>query len=63
MSSDLNGCNQQNNSCLSTNWQNKTQAFLGIVGSQKMNFSNYRLIVSPLCQVTWKKNNLKWAFK
>ncbi|KFP57616.1 hypothetical protein N323_04152, partial [Cathartes aura] len=35
------------------------QAFLGIVGFWRMHIPNYSLIVSPLYQVTWKKNDFK----
>ncbi|KAK4810593.1 hypothetical protein QYF61_007330 [Mycteria americana] len=37
----------------------ETQAFLGVVGFWRMHIPNYSLIVSPLCQVTWKKTNFK----
>ncbi|GAB0204117.1 hypothetical protein GRJ2_002877300 [Grus japonensis] len=39
----------------------ETQAFLGVVGFWRMHFPNYSLIVSPLYQVTQKKNNFKWG--
>ncbi|GAB0207353.1 hypothetical protein GRJ2_003200900 [Grus japonensis] len=39
----------------------ETQAFLGIVGFWKMHIPNYSLIVSPLYQVTRKKNDFKWG--
>ncbi|GAB0175948.1 hypothetical protein GRJ2_000060000 [Grus japonensis] len=39
----------------------ETQAFLGIVGFWRMHIPNYSLIVSPLYQVTWKKNDFKWG--
>ncbi|KFP54615.1 hypothetical protein N323_09348, partial [Cathartes aura] len=39
----------------------ETQAFLGIVGFWRMHIPNYSLIVGPLYQVTWKKNDFKWA--
>ncbi|KAK4819027.1 hypothetical protein QYF61_024181 [Mycteria americana] len=39
----------------------ETQAFLGILGFWRMHIPNYSLIVSPLYQVTWKKNNFKWG--
>ncbi|KFQ26733.1 hypothetical protein N331_03606, partial [Merops nubicus] len=35
------------------------QALLGAVGSWRMHIPDYSLIVSPLYQVTWKKNNFK----
>ncbi|GAB0176699.1 hypothetical protein GRJ2_000135100 [Grus japonensis] len=38
----------------------ETQAFLGIVGFWRMHIPNYSLIVSPLYQVTQKKNDFKW---
>ncbi|GAB0207896.1 hypothetical protein GRJ2_003255300 [Grus japonensis] len=38
----------------------ETQAFLGVVGFWRMHIPNYNLIVSPLYQVTWKKNHFKW---
>ncbi|KAK4831870.1 hypothetical protein QYF61_019882 [Mycteria americana] len=39
----------------------ETQAFLGVVGFWRMHIPNYSLIVSPLYQVTRKKNNFKWG--
>ncbi|KAK4815629.1 hypothetical protein QYF61_005191 [Mycteria americana] len=41
--------------------KNKTRAFLGIVGFWRMHIPNYSLIISPLYQVTRKKNNFKWG--
>ncbi|KAK4806899.1 hypothetical protein QYF61_012620 [Mycteria americana] len=43
------------------NSKKETQAFLGVVGFWRMHIPNYSLIVSPLYQVTWKKNNFKWG--
>ncbi|KFQ16986.1 hypothetical protein N331_09684, partial [Merops nubicus] len=37
------------------------QALLGAVGSWRMHIPDYSLIVSPLYQVTWKKNDFKWG--
>ena len=37
----------------------ETQAFLGIVGFWRMHIPNHSLIVSPLYQMTWKKNDFK----
>ncbi|KFQ64674.1 hypothetical protein N334_14325, partial [Pelecanus crispus] len=39
----------------------ETQAFLGVAGFSRMHIPNYSLIVSPLYQVTWKKNDFKWG--
>ncbi|KAK4810970.1 hypothetical protein QYF61_014442 [Mycteria americana] len=39
----------------------ETQAFLGIVGFWRMHIPNCRLIVSPLYQVTRKKNDFQWG--
>ncbi|KAK4825458.1 LOW QUALITY PROTEIN: hypothetical protein QYF61_027613 [Mycteria americana] len=39
----------------------ETQAFLGIVGFWRMPIPNYSLMVSPLYQVTRKKNDFKWG--
>lgn len=39
----------------------EAQAFLGAVGFWRMRISDYPQIVSPLCQVTREKNNLKWG--
>ncbi|KAK4817077.1 hypothetical protein QYF61_027908 [Mycteria americana] len=39
----------------------ETQAFLGVEGFWRMHIPNYSLIVSPLYQVTWKKNDFKWG--
>ncbi|GAB0206794.1 hypothetical protein GRJ2_003145000 [Grus japonensis] len=39
----------------------ETQAFLVILGFWRMHIPNCSLIVSPLCQVTWKKNDFKWG--
>ncbi|KAK4828266.1 LOW QUALITY PROTEIN: hypothetical protein QYF61_024931 [Mycteria americana] len=39
----------------------ETQAFLGVVGFWRMHIPNYSLIISPLYQVTWKKNDFKWG--
>ncbi|KAK4810973.1 hypothetical protein QYF61_014445 [Mycteria americana] len=39
----------------------ETQAFLGVVGFWRMHIPNCRLIVSPLYQVTWKKNDFQWG--
>ncbi|PKU33627.1 hypothetical protein llap_16070 [Limosa lapponica baueri] len=39
----------------------ETQVFLGIVGFWRMHIPDYSLIVSPLYQVTQKKNNFKWG--
>ncbi|KAK4806863.1 hypothetical protein QYF61_012584 [Mycteria americana] len=44
-----------------TTCKKETQAFLGIVGFWRMHIPNYSLIVSPLYQVTWKKNDFKWG--
>ncbi|KAK4811038.1 hypothetical protein QYF61_015742 [Mycteria americana] len=38
-----------------------TKAFLGIVDFWRMHIPNYSLIVSPLYQVTRKKNHFKWG--
>ncbi|KFQ74160.1 hypothetical protein N337_03872, partial [Phoenicopterus ruber ruber] len=38
----------------------ETQAFLGGVAFWRMHIPNYSLIVSPLYQVTRKKNGFKW---
>lgn len=37
----------------------KTQAFLGVVEFWRMHIPNCSLILSPLYQVTWKKNDFK----
>ncbi|KAK4818034.1 hypothetical protein QYF61_004158 [Mycteria americana] len=39
----------------------ETQAFLGGVGFWRMPIPNYSLIISPLYQVTWKKNDFEWG--
>ncbi|KFQ61075.1 hypothetical protein N334_06543, partial [Pelecanus crispus] len=39
----------------------ETQAFLGVVGFWRMHIPNYSLIVSPLYQMTQKKNDFKWG--
>ncbi|KFP81747.1 hypothetical protein N311_13088, partial [Apaloderma vittatum] len=39
----------------------ETQAFLGAVGFWRMHIPNYSQIVSPLFQVTQKKNDLRWG--
>ena len=39
----------------------ETQAFLGVVGFWRMHIPNYSMIVSPLYQVTRKKNDFKWG--
>ncbi|KAK4813981.1 hypothetical protein QYF61_003814 [Mycteria americana] len=39
----------------------ETQAFLGFVGFWRMYIPNYSLIISPLYQVTQKKNDFKWG--
>ncbi|NXT47213.1 POL3 protein, partial [Pluvianellus socialis] len=39
----------------------KTQAFLGVVGFWRMHIPDYSLIVSPLYQVTRKRNDFKWG--
>ena len=39
----------------------EAQSFLGVVGFWRMNVPNYSLIVSPLYQVTWKKNDFTWG--
>ncbi|KFV17580.1 hypothetical protein N340_13113, partial [Tauraco erythrolophus] len=39
----------------------ETQAFLGVVGFWRMHIPSYSLIVSPLYQVTRKKNDFKWG--
>ncbi|KFW09699.1 hypothetical protein N327_06656, partial [Fulmarus glacialis] len=39
----------------------ETQAFLGVVGFWKMHTPDYSLFVSPLYQVTGKKNDFKWG--
>ncbi|KFQ59744.1 hypothetical protein N334_13653, partial [Pelecanus crispus] len=38
-----------------------TQAFLGVVGFWRIHIPNYSLIVSPLYQVTRKKDDFKWG--
>ncbi|KFP94872.1 hypothetical protein N329_08318, partial [Haliaeetus albicilla] len=38
-----------------------TQAFLGVMGFWRMHIPNCSLIVSPLYQVTRKKNDFKWG--
>ncbi|PKU35727.1 hypothetical protein llap_13967 [Limosa lapponica baueri] len=39
----------------------EAQAFLGVVGFWRMHIPDYSLIVSPLYQVTWEKNDFKWG--
>ncbi|GAB0208885.1 hypothetical protein GRJ2_003354200 [Grus japonensis] len=39
----------------------ETQAFLGVVGFWRMHIPTYSLILSPLDQVTRKKNDFKWG--
>ncbi|KAK4828886.1 LOW QUALITY PROTEIN: hypothetical protein QYF61_001444 [Mycteria americana] len=39
----------------------ETQAFLGVVGFWRMHIPNYSPTVSPLYQVTRKKNDFKWG--
>ncbi|KAK4822187.1 hypothetical protein QYF61_011172 [Mycteria americana] len=39
----------------------ETQAFLGVVGFWRMHIPNYSLIISPLYQVTQKKNDFEWG--
>ncbi|KAK4810487.1 hypothetical protein QYF61_004267 [Mycteria americana] len=39
----------------------ETQAVLGLVAFQRMHIPNYSRIVSPLYEVTRKKNNFKWG--
>ncbi|GAB0179440.1 hypothetical protein GRJ2_000409300 [Grus japonensis] len=39
----------------------ETQTSLDIVGFWRLHFPNYSLILSPLYQVTWKKNDFKWG--
>ena len=39
----------------------ETQSFLGVVGFWRMHVPNYSHIVSPLYQVTRKKNNFSWG--
>ncbi len=39
----------------------ETQSFLGVVGFWRMHVPNYSLIVSPLYQVTRKKNDFTWG--
>ena len=39
----------------------ETQAFLGLVAFWRMHIPKYSLIVGPLYQVTWKKNDFKWG--
>ncbi|PKU33639.1 hypothetical protein llap_16057 [Limosa lapponica baueri] len=39
----------------------ETQAFLSIVGFWRMHIPDYSLTVSPLYQVTRKKNDFKWS--
>ncbi|KAK4811243.1 hypothetical protein QYF61_022140 [Mycteria americana] len=39
----------------------ETQAFLGVVGFWRMHIPNDSLTVSPLYQVTWKKNDFQWG--
>jgi len=40
--------------------KNETQAFLGVVFFWRMHISNYSQTISPLYQVTQKKNNIDW---
>ncbi|KFV20410.1 hypothetical protein N340_14153, partial [Tauraco erythrolophus] len=37
------------------------QAFLGLLGFWRMHIPDYSQMVSPLCQVTRKKNNFTWG--
>ncbi|KFQ88740.1 hypothetical protein N337_09207, partial [Phoenicopterus ruber ruber] len=39
----------------------ETQAFLGVLGFWRMHIPSYSFIVSPLYQVTRKKNGFKWG--
>ncbi|KFR00410.1 hypothetical protein Y956_14050, partial [Nipponia nippon] len=39
----------------------ETQAFLGVMSFWRMHIPGYSLIVSPLYQVTRKKNNFEWG--
>ncbi|KAK4826273.1 hypothetical protein QYF61_006720 [Mycteria americana] len=39
----------------------EAQAFLGAVAFWRVHIPNYSLIISPLCQVIWKKNDFKWG--
>ncbi|KFW69371.1 hypothetical protein AS28_06206, partial [Pygoscelis adeliae] len=39
----------------------ETRAFLGVVGFWRMHIPNHSLIVSPLYQMTRKKNDFKWG--
>jgi len=39
----------------------EAQAFLGVVGFWRMHIPNYSQIVSPLYQVTRKKNDFEWG--
>ncbi|KFP18543.1 hypothetical protein Z169_12683, partial [Egretta garzetta] len=41
----------------------ETKAFSGVVGFWRMHIPNYSQIVSPLYQVTWKKNEFKWGLE
>ena len=41
----------------------ETQAFLGVVGFWRLHIPNYSQIVSPLYQVTWKKNDFVWGLE
>ncbi|KFW07740.1 hypothetical protein N327_12114, partial [Fulmarus glacialis] len=39
----------------------ETQAFLGVVSFWRVHIPGYSLIVSPLCQLTRKKNDFEWG--
>ncbi|XP_074667052.1 uncharacterized protein LOC141917617 [Strix aluco] len=41
----------------------ETQAFLGLVGFWRMHIPGYSQLVSPLYQVTRKKNNFEWGLE
>lgn len=41
--------------------EKEMETFLGIVSLWGAHIPNYNLSVSPLCQVTWKKNDFKWG--
>ncbi|KQK81212.1 hypothetical protein AAES_83185 [Amazona aestiva] len=61
MSPDPHRCEQQTTAMSAPTNKKETQAFLGVVGFWKVNIPNYKLIVSPLYHVTWKKNDFKWG--
>jgi len=39
----------------------EVQAFLVVEGFWRMHIPNYSQIVSPLCHITWKKNDFEWG--